>query len=196
MFWCWDSVCGSWSFHWNFMIVCSNKPWLLLSQTLHLIPIVQPTRYTCYLKLFILVKCTTCLGRSFWPSSGAQNCIYSNGIMSNGCCYLLLLGMRWSSCETLCVFRTVFPSIIRDSKLHIQQRYYVKQLLLHASIGDEMEFLWNALRVSDGLSIHHQGLKTACTATAYLKQLLFRIYCCCIHSFELLMIDGKTVRNM
>ena len=40
------------------------------------IPIVQPKRCTCYLKLFILVKRSTCFGRSFRPSSGAQNCIY------------------------------------------------------------------------------------------------------------------------
>jgi hypothetical protein len=44
------------------------------------IPIVQPTRCTCYLKLFILVKRSTCFGPSFRPSSGAQNCVYSNGI--------------------------------------------------------------------------------------------------------------------
>jgi hypothetical protein len=36
---------------------------------------VQPTRYTCYLKLFIFVKRFTCFGRSFRPSSGAQNCV-------------------------------------------------------------------------------------------------------------------------
>ena len=45
-----------------------------------LISIVQPTRCTCYLKLFILVKRSTCFRRSFRPSSGAQNCVYSNGI--------------------------------------------------------------------------------------------------------------------
>ena len=44
------------------------------------IPIVQPTKCTCYLKLFILVKCSTCFGRSSRPSSGTQNCVYSNGI--------------------------------------------------------------------------------------------------------------------
>jgi len=44
------------------------------------------------------------------------------------------------------MFRTVFPSIIRSSKLRIQQ--------------------------------------------------LFDIYRCCTRSFELLMMDGKTVRNM
>ena len=38
------------------------------------------TRYTCYLKSFILVKRSTCFGRSFRPSSGAQNCVYNNGI--------------------------------------------------------------------------------------------------------------------
>jgi len=42
--------------------------------------IVEPTRCTCYLKLFILVKRSTCFVRSFRPSSGAQNCVYSNGI--------------------------------------------------------------------------------------------------------------------
>jgi hypothetical protein len=44
------------------------------------IPIVQPTRYTRYLKLFILVKRCMCFRRSYRPSSGAQNCVYSNGI--------------------------------------------------------------------------------------------------------------------
>ena len=43
-------------------------------------PIVQPTRCTYYLKLFILVKRSTCFGRSFRPSSGAQKCVYSNDI--------------------------------------------------------------------------------------------------------------------
>jgi hypothetical protein len=32
--------------------------------------------------------------------------------------------------------------------------------------------LQNALHVSDGLSVHHQELKTAYTATVYVKQLL------------------------
>jgi len=31
------------------------------------------------------------------------------------------------------MFRTVFPSIIRSSKLYIQQQAYVKQILLTAS---------------------------------------------------------------
>jgi len=37
------------------------------------------------------------------------------------------------------MFRTAFPSIIRSSRLHIQQEAYVKQLLLPAASGDEME---------------------------------------------------------
>jgi hypothetical protein len=37
------------------------------------------------------------------------------------------------------MFRTVFPSIIRSSELHIQQQAYVKQVLLPAVRGDEME---------------------------------------------------------
>jgi len=48
-----------------------------------------------------------------------------------------LLSQIIYSRKTLYIFRTVFPSIIRSSKLHIQQRYtfYVKQLLLPAAIG-------------------------------------------------------------
>jgi hypothetical protein len=33
---------------------------------------------------------------------------------------------------TLYMFRTVFPSIIRSSRLYIQQQAYVKQILLSA----------------------------------------------------------------
>jgi len=51
----------------------------------------------------------------------------------------------------LYMFRTVFPSIIRSSRLYIQQQAFVKQILLTA---------------------------------------------CCMYSLELLMMDGKTVRNM
>jgi len=39
-----------------------------------------------FLKLFILVKRSACFGRSFRPSSGAQNCTYGNRRMSNTCC--------------------------------------------------------------------------------------------------------------
>jgi hypothetical protein len=47
-----------------------------------------------FLKLFILVKHSTCFGRSFHPSSGAQDCTCSNRHMSHSCCYLLLAGTR------------------------------------------------------------------------------------------------------
>ena len=58
-----------------------------------------------------------------------------------------LLSQIIYSCKTLYMFRTVFPSIIRSSKLRIQQQYMSNS-------------------------------------------------CCCIRSFELLMMEGKTVRNM
>jgi len=57
-----------------------------------------------------------------------------------------LLSQIIYSCKKLYMFRTVFPSIIRSSKLRIQQRYMSNS--------------------------------------------------CCIRSFELLMMDGKTVENM
>jgi len=49
-----------------------------------------------FLKLFIRVKRSTCFGRSFRPSSRAQNCTYGNRHMSNSCCYLLLAGTKWN----------------------------------------------------------------------------------------------------
>jgi hypothetical protein len=45
---------------------------------------------------------------------------------------LHLLSRIIYSCKTLYMFRTVFPSIIRSSKLRIRQQVYVKQLLLVA----------------------------------------------------------------
>jgi len=56
----------------------------------------------------------------------------------------------------------------------------------------------DTVHVSDGLSVHHQEFKTVHTATGICQTdtavcLLFdrRMY-----SLELLMMDGKTVRNM
>jgi hypothetical protein len=59
-----------------------------------------------------------------------------------------------------------------------------------------------------GISFQHKELKAAYTARVHVKQLLLsaaigdemelvkNIYPCCIRSFELLMMDEKTVRNM
>jgi hypothetical protein len=53
----------------------------------------------------------------------------------------------------------------------------------------------------DDLSVHHQELKTTYTATVYVKQLLLPAAVGdemerCICSFELLMMDRKTVQDM
>jgi len=57
------------------------------------------------------------------------------------------------------MFRTVFPSNIRGTRLYIQQQAFAKQVLLSACL------FWNdTLHVSDGLSVHHQGYKTVHTA--------------------------------
>ena len=106
------------------------------------------TKMHLSLKLFILLKGSTCFGRPFRPSSGAQDCTYSKRHMSKSCCYLLLSGMRWNvshiiySCKTHYMFRTGFPSIIRSSRLHIQQESYVEQLLL-------LGMRWNASGAQD-----------------------------------------------
>jgi len=37
------------------------------------------------------------------------------------------------SCKMFCMFQTVFPSIIRSSKLHIQRQVFVRPLLQRAA---------------------------------------------------------------
>jgi len=66
---------------------------------------------------------------------------------------------------TLYIFRTVFPSIIRSSRLYLQQKAFVKQILLSAC---------------------YEADSSICLTSAF----------CYRYSLELLMMDGKTVRNM
>ena len=80
---------------------------------------------------------------------------------------------------TLYMFRTVFPSIIRSSRLYIQQQAFVKQILLSAcQQADSSICLTNACC--------HMYSMYCCLTNA----------CCCMFSLELLMMDGKTVRIM
>jgi len=66
---------------------------------------------------------------------------------------------------TLYMFLTVFPSIIKSSRLYIQQQAYVKQILPSAC---------------------QQADSSICLT----------YICCCMYSLQLLMMDGKTVRNL
>ena len=66
---------------------------------------------------------------------------------------------------TLYMFRTVFPSVIRISRLYIQRLAYVKQIQLSAC---------------------KQAVSCICLTNASR----------CMYSLEILMTDGKTVRNM
>ena len=89
--------------------------------------------------------------------------------------------------------------------------FYSKTNQMHQCI--KFILFWNdTVHVSDGLSIHHQQFNTVHTAT---KQILLSavlagtssisyplassqqyLFGCCVYSVELLMMDGKTVRNM
>ena len=64
---------------------------------------------------------------------------------------------------TLYMFRTVFPSIIRSSRLYIQQQVYTHMSNRCQQAGNRIRLTYT---------------------------------CCCMYSLELLMMDGKTVRNM
>jgi len=91
------------------------------------------------LNLFISVRRSTCFRRFFRPSSGARNCTYSvRNLSDRNCC--LLHNQQDATflkfiyfCKTLYMFQTVFPSIIRSSKLHTQRQGLVRTLLLPAA---------------------------------------------------------------
>jgi len=58
---------------------------------------------------------------------------------------------------------------------------------------------WNdTLHVSDGFFVHHQEFKTdtAVCLLASSQHICLTNAGCCMYSLELLMMDGKTVRNM
>jgi len=77
-------------------------------------------------------------------------------------------------CKTLYMFQTVFPSISRRSKLHIQRQVFARPILLPAP---SLAFRSSSV------------LKTAHTASGICHTNTGRCMC----SFELLMMDGKTV---
>jgi len=79
--------------------------------------------------------------------------------------------------EYLYMFQMVFPSIIRTSRLYIQQQAYVKQILPLFANGNKME-------LSISFSLANSG--GICLTYA----------CCCMYSHELLMMDRKTIQNM
>ena len=58
----------------------------------NIIPIVNPNRCTSVSNLFTLEWHSTCFGRSFHPSSGVQDCTYSNRHLSNR--YFCLLASK------------------------------------------------------------------------------------------------------
>ena len=103
-----------------------------------------------------------------------------------------LIIIKIYSCKTLYMFRTVFPSIIRSSRLHIRQKVYVKQLLLPAASGDEMELQKDALFLKLFILVE----RSTCFGRSFRPSSGAQdcTYACCrMCSLELLMIDGKTV---
>ena len=90
-----------------------------------IISIVKPTWCTNVPNSFYFGKNFYMFRRSFRPSSGVQDCTYSNRHLSNRyrCMYSLELLMMDE--------KTVFPSIIRNSRLYIKQQTFVKQILLY-----------------------------------------------------------------
>ena len=79
-------------------------------------------------------------------------------------------------CKTIYMFQTVFPSIIRSTKLHIQRQAFVRPLLLPAASSRQQ------------LHFHPDPARKLSTN-------LYDIYHCCVHSVKLLMMDRGTVRN-
>jgi len=73
--------------------------------------IVKPPRCTDVSNLFYLEWHSTCFGRSFRPSSGIQDCTYSNRHMSNRHCCLLASKLHVS--DDLSVHHQQFKTVHR-----------------------------------------------------------------------------------
>jgi hypothetical protein len=82
-----------------------------------------------FLKLFILVKHSTCFGRSFRPLSGVQDCTYNNRHMSNSwpykskhinCLNNLNLYKSGTSCTQNNVQICWLLSVLHTNLLHLQ----------------------------------------------------------------------------
>jgi len=98
--------------------------------------------------------------------------------------------------------------IIRLASEHfnkaIQIHFYSKTNQRHQCI--KFILFWNdTLHVSNGLSVQHKQFKTVHTATGIcqtdtadclLASSQQYVFGCCMYSLELLMLGGKTVRNM
>jgi hypothetical protein len=54
---------------------------------------------------------------------------------------------------TLCMFRTIFPTIITSLRLYIQHQVYVIQVLWLLASGNEMELASLRLMMMDGKTI-------------------------------------------
>jgi len=104
----------------------------------------------------------------------------------------------------LCIYCYECTNLYKTNKYFIYIYFYSNTNQMHQCLKFIL-FSNDTLHVSDGLSVHHQEFKTVHTATGICQrdsavcllgsrqQYLFG---CCMYSLELLMMDGKTVRNM
>ena len=72
--------------------------------------------------------------------------------------------------------------------------FYSKTNQMH-NISNLFYFGNNTLHVSDGLSVHHQESSISCPLASSHRTCMTYTWCC-MYSLRLLMMDGKTVRNM
>jgi len=118
--------------------------------------------------------------RSFRPSSGVQNFLYSNGMSPNSCCYLLLNKMHLLSkiiysCKTLHMFRSFRPSSGAQNCLYSNGICHPTSAatccLIRCTCYPKL-FILVKRSTCFGLSVHHQEYKTTYTATVYVTQQL------------------------
>jgi len=91
---------------------------------------------------------------------------------------------------TLYMFQMVFPSIIRSSRLYIQQPSRYCYLLASKEASSRICLTNDCCCNQADTAICLQASKQA-DSSIWLTNA-----CCCMYSLELLMMDGKTVQNM
>ena len=104
-------------------------------------------------------------------------------------------------CKTLYIFQTIFPSIIRSSKLHIQRQVFVGPLLLPAAslAGMELQY-WSDkhLTLCVQFSAPDDGRKNRLKHVERLTEIniLWNVASCWLYSANILAMHGPNVQNM
>ena len=129
------------------------------------------------LKIFILVKRCTYFGRLSIHHQELKTAYTATSVCETARCYLLLSGTRWN-CGAL-------PSGLWRIHEFISDKGSMYLSLVTISVTSKVRWRNSLFYYETSTSPPIAAGSSSCLT-----------YACCIRSFELLMMDGNTIRNM